>query len=128
MTNSVHFVAPENAHNTVFADRALISLREETLQQLLDARQTARDARNEGLSLNEDGLAAVRRLGEMWHSLCQPPRATAMFGQPGEMLVFLMDQLCAVLLSNPPIGTDGLAVCSELMYISGELMEGMWFE
>lgn len=75
-----------------------------------------------------DGLAGVARLAVLWHRLAKPPMVAAMVGRPEDMLTLLLDRLCAVFLTDPPTGTEGLAMCAELMFMAGELTEGLWFE
>lgn len=128
MNNTVNFITADKSGNRRFIDRALIPMREETLELLLDARQVAHDALDADCILDEDGLAGVARLAELWHCLAKPPMVAAMVGRPEDMLTLLLDRLCAVFLTDPPTGTEGLAMCAELMFMAGELTEGLWFE
>lgn len=128
MNNTVNFITADKSGNRRFIDRALIPMREETLELLLDARQAAHDALDADCILDEDGLAGVARLAVLWHRLAKPPMVAAMVGRPEDMLTLLLDRLCAVFLTDPPTGTKGLAMCAELMFMAGELTEGLWFE
>lgn len=89
MNNTVNFITADKSGNRRFIDRALIPMREETLELLLDARQAAHDALDADCILDEDGLAGVARLAVLWHRLAKPPMVAAMVGRPEDMLTLL---------------------------------------
>lgn len=110
-----------------FVRNALAEKHDDLLCALTDGLVCTRNARRQDMQLNKDGHTALVRLMEIYCRLCQPDPGSTVEGWDKEVLEMLLTCILAWVLLEPVTGSEGLAICEELIYMMGELVEGNWF-
>lgn len=112
---------------TKFVHKAMEEKTDELIGALSDGLLCVKQARRAEVHLNEDGHTGLVRLMEIFCCLCQPEPGSIVEGWDKEVLEMLLTHILAGVLLHPVDGWEGLALCDELTYMMGELIEGCWF-
>lgn len=112
---------------TRYIGKALEKYNEELIGALSDGLLFVKEARRNDVCFNVNAHTGIVRLMEVYCVLCHPEPDTIVEGYDNEVLELLLSRILAHVLLHPITGSEGLALCVELINMMDELNEGGWF-